>query len=220
MDAESSEIAGPRLAELIRAEILSGHLEPGMRIRQEEIAALYGASRQPVRDALRILASTGLVRLVAHTGAWVASLTLAECVEIYLVRERLEPLALRDSVPHLTHRNIEMMRHLCDLMASGDTNSDFVMNDREFHLLSYTGSAMVMLRDMIERFWNQTQHYRRAYVGLVEPGRQWITHWEHRLIMDAIERGDGDEAAALLRGHIRRTRIELQRHPELFPATE
>lgn len=219
MEAESSEIAGPRLAELIRTHILSGQLEPGARIRQEEIAALHGASRQPVRDALRILASAGLVKLVAHTGAWVASLTLAECVEIYMAREQLEPMALRDSVPNLTRHDIETMRDLCETMASGQGTTDFIMHDRDFHLLGYAGSTMMMLREMIERFWNQTQHYRRAYVELVEPGREWIIHSEHRLIMDAIERRDADEAAALLRGHIRRTRIELQRHPELFSVT-
>ncbi|WP_217171096.1 GntR family transcriptional regulator [Sphingobium chlorophenolicum] len=217
MEAETSaEIGGARLAELMREQILCGKLEPGMRIRQEELAAQYGASRQPVRDALRMLASTGLVRLVANTGAWVSSLTLNECVEIYRMRELLEPLALRDSVPNLDPLDIERMRELCDRMASDGIDASFIKNDRQFHLLGYAGSSMTMLRGMIESFWDQTQHYRRTFVSLVEPDRQWVIHSEHRLIMDAIERRDAIEAAALLKGHIRRTRIELQKHPELF----
>ena len=59
------------------------------------LEAAAGASRSPGREALRMLAAEGLVTLVANSGAWVARMSLAECDEAYLVRERLEPLLLR-----------------------------------------------------------------------------------------------------------------------------
>ena len=95
-------IAGARVADELREAILRGAHPPGTRLRQEELAAQYGASRVPVREALRILEAEGLVTTVANTGAWIARLSLDECVELYQVRERIEPLLLRYSLPHLT----------------------------------------------------------------------------------------------------------------------
>src|SRR5579862_4151245 len=94
-------VASHRIADALRTAILDGSYRPGMRIRQEDIAARSGASRIPVREALRMLQAEGLVTLVANSGAWVARLTLAECAELYQVRERLEPLLLRASLPGL-----------------------------------------------------------------------------------------------------------------------
>ncbi|HTR91524.1 MAG TPA: GntR family transcriptional regulator [Trebonia sp.] len=93
--------ASSRIADALRTAILDGSYRPGERIRQEEVAARSGASRMPVREALRVLQAEGLVILVANSGAWVAKLTLAECAELYQIRERLEPLLLRASLPSL-----------------------------------------------------------------------------------------------------------------------
>ena len=94
-------VASHRIAESLRTAILDGSYRPGERIRQEDVAARSGASRIPVREALRMLAAEGLVTLVANSGAWVTRLTMAECAELYLIRERLEPLLLRTSMPRL-----------------------------------------------------------------------------------------------------------------------
>ena len=99
--AGKNTVASDRIADALRAAILDGSYLPGTRIRQEDVAARSGASRIPVREAFRLLASEGLVTLVANTGAWVTRLSLDECVETYLIRERLEPLLLRASLPNL-----------------------------------------------------------------------------------------------------------------------
>jgi len=89
----------------IKNLILSGDLAPGSRIRQEELALRFGTSRIPVREALRYLESEGLVTLKANSGAWVARLDLADCIEVYKIRERIEPLAISESVLHLQTAN-------------------------------------------------------------------------------------------------------------------
>ena len=76
---------------------------------------------------------------------------------------------------------------------------------------------MKQLLAMIERFWNTTQHYRRAFTSLLGRERNWIIHAEHKLIVDAIRRRDAEGAAHLLTEHIRRTRCELAQHADLFP---
>src|SRR3546814_242955 len=81
--------ATAHLANVLREAIVRGEFPPGTRIRQEQLAAFAGASRAPVREALRMLAAEGLVTLVANSGARVSSLSLSECEEIYRRSEEL-----------------------------------------------------------------------------------------------------------------------------------
>jgi DNA-binding GntR family transcriptional regulator len=213
--ATSDRTAAARIAAGLRAQILGGRLEPGTRIRQEDLALEFGASRLPVREALRLLEAEGLVRLVAHTGAWVARLSLQECTEAYLVRERLEPLLLSLSLPHLSDAVLDRLAELAARMERADLER-FLVLDREFHLLSFSAAPTTALRDQVLRLWNTTQHYRRAFAVLVDIPNSHLTHYEHHLIVDALRRRDKDDAEPLQRMHIRRTRQELARHPEIF----
>jgi DNA-binding GntR family transcriptional regulator len=93
----------------------------------------------------------------------------------------------------------------------------FMRLDREFHWITYSRVQTTTLTDLIERLWNTTQPYRRVFMKLVRSeGGIEVTHLEHELLLEAMKRGDSEEAESILRGHIRRTRIELDRHPEVF----
>jgi DNA-binding GntR family transcriptional regulator len=208
--------AGERIASQLREEILRGNYAPGTRIRQTDVAEQFGASRLPVREALRILESDGLVTLVANTGAWVAHLSLDECREIYLIRERLDPLLLRYSMENLSEHTIARLGALADEMQGGTDVETFLHLDREFHLLSYSAATTSVLGETVERLWNSTQHYRRAFTTLLGPDGNRAVHYEHQLLVNAIRRGDSDDAERVLYGHIRRTCLELLNHPELF----
>ena len=202
-----------RISDEIRRAVIAGEMEPGSRVRQEELAERFGASRIPVREALRRLESEGLVTLVPNSGAWIAKVDVAECIELYKIRERLETLAILESVPRLGDAEIESLVKLgADVEAAAEVET-FLRLDREFHLLSYGRAEMPRLLEMIERFWNTTQHYRRAYYKLIRPAGHWIIHAEHRLMIEAFKRRDGEEAARILQGHIRRTRLSLETTP-------
>ncbi|QWT24543.1 GntR family transcriptional regulator [Subtercola sp. PAMC28395] len=209
-------IASSRIAGSLREAILRGEIAPGERIRQEQIAADHDASRLPVREALRMLESEGLVTLVANTGAWVSHLSLAECDELYQMRERIEPLLLGYSIPNLEEKTIAHLDALASEMEATHDVSRFLMLDREFHLASYSGASTLMLGDTVSRLWNMTQHYRRAYSMRLDRDSNRIVHDEHHMIVRAIELRDTDDAGRVLLGHIRRTRLELARHPEIF----
>lgn len=215
-------VASHRIAGELRAAILDGRYLPGERIRQEELAARSGASRIPVREALRMLHAEGLVTLVANSGAWVSKLSLAECSETYLIRERLEPLLLRASMPGLPGGAAGRLAALADEMEADAGVDAFLRADREFHLTSYSGADSGQAWQIIHRLWNTTQHYRREFTKLTArsgmrdgPGLG-VTHLEHRLLLDCIRRQDADDAERVLVTHIRRTRLALERHPEVF----
>jgi DNA-binding GntR family transcriptional regulator len=205
-----------RVAETLREEILNGVLAPGERIVQEDIAERFGASRQPVRDALRLLEGDGLVTLKANSGAWVSKLSESECDEAYLVRERLEPLLLSQSIPNLTAAQHARLSELVQEIEKTKDIEGFLRLDREFHLLSYAGAKDGMLSEFVERIWNTTQHYRRAFAKLNNFASSEVTHMEHKLILDGILRKDSPQAERALESHIRRTRVTLAEHKELF----
>jgi len=212
----SPAAASERVAAALREEILDGRIPPGSWIRQEEVAARLGASRLPVREALRMLAAEGLITVEANRGARVPALDRREVEVLYRMRERLEPLALIESLPTLTD---EQLDRILDLQSRIDKCTDireFLVLDREFHLATYSACDIDHLQDTVTRLWNATQHYRRAFMELAGPQRRWVVNAEHSLLVDAIQRRDPVDAERYLVGHIRRTRRELVAHPEVF----
>jgi DNA-binding GntR family transcriptional regulator len=217
--AETAGAASARVASYLRDRILRDELRPGDRIRQEDIADRLGASRLPVREALRMLEAEGLTEHEPNKGARVPRLTMHELDVIYRMRERLEPLALSESLPLL---NADDDARLEDVQRRIEENSDldrFLELDREFHLGTYSGCHIDPLTSIVIRLWNSTQHYRRVYVALGGQDRMWVVNSEHRLLLDAVVRRDSPDAERFLEGHIRRTRIELGRHPAVFSET-
>ena len=218
----SDEPLGQLATRYLRDAILAGRLRAGARIRQEAIAQELGTSRIPVREALHQLESEGLVSLVPRSGARVAKLDFAEYSELYRIREQLEPLAIAESAPRLSDADLAMLR---DLMLQIEATNDpavWLDLDRRLHLASYAAAPMPRLLRLIEGFWNSTQQYRRAfYAAVASPadaagGTLPVTHLEHRLLVDALERRDAEDAQSILRLHIRRTRVTLASHQEIF----
>ncbi len=205
----------------LRDEILDGRLRPGERIHQQAVAERFGTSRLPVREALRQLQNEGLVVVLPNAGARVARLDASELDEVYLLRERLEPLLVQHSADAgVPEAQLATMRHETEWLEQIDPagrEAEWLAHDRSFHMASFAGASMPRLRSIVESLWNVAEQYRRAYLGL-RSGSLESTLLEHRLLLDAVERRDGDDAARVLEMHIRRTRLGLAAIPELFDA--
>jgi DNA-binding GntR family transcriptional regulator len=215
-DGKGYEPLASVVSRSIREAILNGRLKPGDRIRQEDIGRRLGTSRIPVREALRQLETEGLVSLVPHSGARVAVMDRDGFLELYRLREVVEPMAIRESASRLSDSQLAHLRELIEITeATADDPLRWLEADRRFHLESYAAAPLPRVLSMIEGFWNQTQQYRRAYLQAVRPN-MGIVIAEHRLILEALERRDPDDAASLQRVHIRRTRTTLEPHTELF----
>ena len=216
IDTDAGSAASLRIAGQLRKAILDGQLEPGRRIRQEEVAERFGASRLPVREALRILESAGLVTLKSNTGAWVTRMDRRDCEVSYAMRERLEPLLLAESIPALTQRDLDDVVELHERILATTDVEEFLRLDRLFHWATYRGNQVQQLELMISRLWDTTQHYRRAFSRLVFSERRWIINAEHALLAEAVRARDIASAESILALHIHRTAGELAEHPELF----
>lgn len=199
-----------RVADGLREAIITGRLEAGQRIPQEDMAAEYGTSRLPVREALRLLASEGLVVLVPNVGARVASFDINELNEVYEIRERLESFAIARSAPFLTDEQLDEITELArEMEAAAETRPLHVWLelDERFHFATFAGQRQPRLIPIVESLWNRTGQYRRAYTSV--PQRLDLAHLEHRLLVDALERRDPLDAERILQTHIRRTRLTL-----------
>jgi DNA-binding GntR family transcriptional regulator len=204
----------------LRQAIIGGIYPPGQWIRQEDLARELGTSRLPVREALRRLENEGLVVIVPHASARVTSLDLAEFLELYKIREVLEPLAIAESARNMTSEHFSRVRGLYDTLAAmniGDDPAAWMEVDKDFHLATFAAAEMPRLLDLVEGYWNRTQRYRLAYLSVIHGGRRdGLIGDEHRLILNALERCDGESARSLQELHLRQTRMTLAAQSELF----
>ena len=135
---------------------------------------------------------------------------------MYQMRERLEPLLLRLNVPRISSDEADDLDLLADSMESSTDVERFLRLDREFHLSCLQAVETSVLGATVLNLWNRTQHYRRAATRLFYIENDRSVHFDHHLIVNAIRLGDADEAEQVLSRHIRRSRLELSRHPEVF----
>jgi DNA-binding GntR family transcriptional regulator len=209
---EDGRLLSERIAAEIRSAVLSGEMRPGMRIRQELLAAHFSASRIPVREALKQLENEGLVVLAPNRGAWIADVNSEESIEVYKIREVVEPLAILESVPYLTDADIDSLDAMVRELETATSLEDYIQLDRQFHLRTYSGAGMRQLLAMVERFWNSTQHFRRKFVNetFAKDGLPFSDP-QHLLLMQAIRARDAEAAQVVVCLHIRRTRLAIER---------
>lgn len=206
---DRKQVARQSIVEELRARILDGTYGAGARVRQEDVAEEFNLSRLPVREALRELESEGLLIIEPHRGARVAAVDRTELEQIYTLRAAVEPLAIQRSVPNLEPTDFEDLERLATRMEQSHDIEEFLSADREFHLASYRGVQFPLIVQLVERFWNTTQHYRRSFAEVRTPDQFQLAHSDHRMLIQAARDKNSDVAAAIVKRHIERTRDDL-----------
>ena len=200
------ERTDPRYEELrkiIERAIIKGEFPPGTRLEEQELADRYKVSRTPVRETLRLLASTGLVEMRARQGAIVATLTIPKLIEMFQVMAELEGLCARLAARRRAPAQLaEMVEgHEACVAAIGRNNPElFYEANRRFHEAIYRAASNQFLENSTRALRNRVAPYRR-YVTY-QPGRMTETIPEHERVLDAIRRGDAEGAHHLMRDHI------------------
>ena len=184
----------------LRAGILKGALPPGMPLRQEDLATLFGLSRMPVREALRQLEAQALIDFVPHKGAVVTEISLSDALDTYVIRRALECAALTLSIPNLDAEDLARAR---DLIQEMDTEMEPQrMGDlnRRFHMSLYARAGRPKLLALVEAQLVSYDRYLRFH--LTAHGREHMGQAEHRAMADAAEAGDVATAVAILQRHV------------------
>ncbi|MGY1705129.1 GntR family transcriptional regulator [Geodermatophilus sp. SYSU D00697] len=196
----SDESAGSRVARGLRDRLRTGAIPPGTVLSQSDIAAEYGVSRIPVRDALHVLSTEGLVDL-AVTGAVVTGLSIPELQELYEMREAVEPVVTAIAVPNVGRAEIAQMSALAARMESGEmTPGEWLEANARFHALVYERADRPRMVALTEQLRRLTDRY--VYLHLDVIGDVGHLHDEHRKILAAVRRGDPREVAELTRLHL------------------
>lgn len=212
MNSERNMVRESRVESItrdLREQILEGKIAPGQRISQLSIAEHYGVSRLPVREALRALSSQGLVVIEPRRGATVPALDLGDLREVYLMRERLEPMAVALAVANVTEVEIDKAENLLKEMENfGSVDTEWLRLDREFHTMWYRHTHMPRLVQTIDQLWDVAHRYRAIFSKT--PGAVSISDLEHWLMLESIRRRSSEDAEALLEVHLRHVRITLE----------
>ncbi len=183
--------------------IISSALPPGTALDETVLAAEFGVSRTPVREALRLLAASGLVDQKPHAKALVAKPDEAELSGMFEVMGYLEALCAGLSAVAMTKPERDgldgLHTRMSALVREGDAAGYAEAND-VFHTAIYEGAHNRYLAEITRATRQRLQPFRRAQFG--ELGRLLKSHAEHGLIVEAILRGDRAEAEQAMRSHI------------------
>lgn len=183
--------------------IISGALPPGTALDETQLAAEFAVSRTPVREALRLLAASGLVDQKPHAKALVAKPDEDELAGMFEVMGYLEALCAGLSAVAMTRAERAALdalhTEMSALVRDGDAVGYAEANDI-FHTAIYDGAHNAYLADMTRSTRQRLQPFRRAQFG--ELGRLLKSHAEHGLIVEAILRGDREAAEGAMRSHI------------------
>lgn len=199
MTAARPDTIAARIGRTLARRIIAGEIEPGARLRQDHVAAEFGASHVPVREAFRRLEAQGLVVSEPRRGVRVVAFSPGEVREVAEMRAALEALALRNAAPHLTRAILDQAE---EANRAGDRARDvraWEEANRAFHRIILTPCGMPRLLKAIDDL--HTASARFLFSG-------WRAEWEaptdrdHRAILDALRAGQPELAAAVLARHV------------------
>ncbi len=189
-----------KILEMIRDAILKGTMKPGERVSEPELAERFGISRTPIREAFRQLESEGYLEVVPRKGAIVASLSERDIEEFYAIKIILEGFAAKMAAENLTEKDIERLEaineRLQKIAEEGDVKNFFRVHN-EFHDLFIKAAGNDKLFEMINQLVMRFKRLRLA--SLSHPGRMEISVEEHRNMIEAFKKHDGERADSLVR---------------------
>ena len=191
------------LRDTLEQEIIEGRLPPGLRLDEMSLAARFNVSRTPIREALRALASSGLVEIRPRRGAFVRTVGARELVEMFEVMAELEASCGRFACQRMTAAQEEELQEqliLCERAAKGGDVEDYYQRNERFHAAIYRASGNSFLEQNALTLQNRLKPFRRHQ--LHARGRMAQSLDEHRQIVEAILQGDQARVCVVARQHI------------------
>ena len=199
------------VTERLRSMIVNGTLDPGSWIDEQKLAEDLGVSRTPFREAMRILASEGLLRIEPRRGCYVNELTEKDLDEIFPLMAMLEGRCAFEAASHITDKDIvtlEKLHQKLEKFASLNRIDEYYATNREIHEAIQTLAGNRWLSEMVadlRRMLNLSRHR-----SLLVRGRIAESNEEHMAIFKALKNKDAQQAETLMKNHITRQRSALK----------
>jgi DNA-binding GntR family transcriptional regulator len=200
---------------LLRDQIVRGQLSPGARLDQNQLAATFGVSTTPLREALRRLEAEHLVVRTAHRDVVIAPLSIVEARQLFSVRMELDVMAIRLATEHMTDEELHLAEAILDasspefavtyLRERGIAHHPPLAQARAFHHVLYRGSHNAVLVEALDALWARSERYfvaAGAFPPTAPPGaRSSRSVAQHRAMLATIADNDADTAESLMRAH-------------------
>lgn len=204
--AEIQEVQNRSLVEIIFRQlegmILSGKIQPSERINESKLSNVLGVSRAPIREALRLLASNGILEIRANRGMFVRDLQINEVEGLYDIRAALDVLAGEKAAELIDEEHLQVLNHWIKEMAvcveANDTDAYYRANIA-FHAAIVEISGNANLLSIYEGVCKQMSLFRRVSLSL--PGHLRLSLQRHKKIVEAIKSKDSAKAANVMRNH-------------------
>jgi DNA-binding GntR family transcriptional regulator len=214
-DGDDRGLLSDRIRNALTDEIAAGTLAAGAALDEQQLADRFGASRTPVREALRQLAAGGLVELRARRGGVVARMTPERIMEMFETVAEIEAVCVRLATYRMTPLErshlIELHELSRPIVESGDVNAYDSFN-RQFHETIYCATHNGFLAEQAIAIRNRLNAFRRTQLRQGE--RLSRSRDEHEAIMQAIAEGDGEMASRRMRAHMLNAATSLSRFIE------
>ena len=195
--------ASAAAGEVIREAIIDGRLPPGQRLKEEELARELGISRTPVREALLMLESEGLVESIPRRGATVRSYAVSDLDDVYQLRALLEGHAARRAAARISPADVTRLEKSCDRfdrLRAEDDLLDLVKENLLFHSVVHEAAASDRLAALIRKVIEIPLVYKSFY--WYSPEQKVISQHYHRQLARALKLGDGERAELIMKEHV------------------
>lgn len=201
--ASMTSRSADKIRETLEKLIIEGEFGDGDRLDEVSLAARFGVSRTPLREALRMLAGSGLVELIPRRGAYVRHPGIAELVEMFEVMAELEALCGRLAARRISSgelAGLSIAARACEQALEKEDHDAYYHRNEDFHNLIYKAAGNGFLAAEARRLHKRLRPFRR--MQLRARGRIRQSMKEHKVILKALEAGDPDASAEALRGHV------------------
>ncbi len=199
------------LTESLRELIVSGELQPGRKVPEKDLCELYGVSRTPLREALKVLATDGLIHLEPNRGAWVSRITVEELDELFPVMGALEALSGELACKNITDDEIAQVRALHERMFEhykARTLEGYFKLNQQIHETILAGARNATLTVQYRTLAARVR--RGRYMANMTRERWDQAMKEHEDILESLEARDGARLAVILREHMEKTSVTLR----------
>ncbi len=203
IDTEDTGLLSDRIRNALTDAISSGELAPGTTLDEQQLADRYGASRTPVREALRQLATSGMVEVRPRRGVIVRHVTADEVMDMFETMAELEAVCVRLATYRITPLERSRLLRIHEASQAAVEEDDVDAYDalnRDFHEAIYRAAHNGFLADQAIAVRTRLNAFRR--MQLRQARRLASSRAEHDAVMQAIAEGNGEEAGRRMRAHM------------------